>query len=65
MEIQQWLVSVMTQHPQLLMAQRSQQKEIHPLQLVTVYRPPRPQLQVSWYVVHMLVVSAFSHVGFR
>ena len=53
MEIQQVLVSVTTQYLQLLMGQRPQQQETHPLQLAKAYRPPRPQLQVSLFVVLM------------
>ena len=48
MEIQQLLVSVMTQHPQMVMQLRSQQHGPHPLQLAMAYRPP--QLQLSLYI---------------
>ena len=59
MEIQQVLVSVTTQHLQLVVGQRLQQQETHPLQLVKAYRPPRPQLQVSLYVVQVSVAWVF------
>ena len=39
MEIQQLLVSVMTQHPQLVMGNRPQQQGPHPLQLVMGQKP--------------------------
>ena len=39
MEIQQLLVSVMTQHPQLVMGNRPQQQRLHPLQLAIQQRP--------------------------
>ena len=55
MEIQQVLVSVTTQHLQLVVGQRLQQQETHPLQLAKAYRPLRPQLQVSLYVVQVSV----------
>ena len=54
MKIQQLLVTVETQHLQLVMGQRLQQQGIPLLQLVKAYRP---QLQVSLYMSHMLVVS--------
>ena len=43
------LVSVVTQHLQLVMGQEPQHQGPHPLQLAKAYRPPRPQLQVSLY----------------
>ena len=43
------LVSVMGQEPQ--------HQGTHLLQLVMAYRPARPQLQVSLYMFHNLVVS--------
>ena len=57
MKIQQLLVTVETQHLQLVVGQRLQQQGLPLLQLVKAYRPPRPQLQVSLYMSHMLVVS--------
>ena len=63
MEIQQLLVSVETQHLQLVLGQRPQQQGPHPPQLVTAYRPARPQLQVSFYVV-LVVSNMRSCVGF-
>ena len=57
------LVSVMTQHLQLVMGQRQQQHGPHPIQLAKAQRPPRPQLQVSLYIMYGSF-SVFSNVGF-
>ena len=54
MKIQQLLVTVETQHLQLVVGQRLQQQGFPLLQLVKGYGP---QLQVSLYMSHMLVVS--------
>ena len=54
------LVSVVTQHLQLVVGQRPQHQGTHLLQLVMAYRPAQPQLQVSFYVVHELVVNSMS-----
>ena len=58
MEIQQVLVSVVTQHLQLVVGQRLQQQETHPLQLAKAYRPPRPQMQVILHVVQVSVACS-------
>ena len=58
MKIQQLIVSVTTQHLQLVVGQRLQQQETHPLQLVKEYRPLQPQLQVSLYVVQVSVACS-------
>ena len=55
MEIQQVLVSVVTQHLQLVVGQILQQQETHPLQLAKAYRPPWPQLQVILRVIQVSV----------
>ena len=57
MKIQQLIVSVVTRHLQLVMGQKAQHQRTHLLQLAMVYRPARPQLQVSLYMSHMPVVS--------
>ena len=58
MEIQQVLVSVVTQHLQLVVGQILQQQETHPLQLAKAYRPPRPQIQVILHVVQVSVACS-------
>ena len=58
MEIQQVLVSVVTQHLQLVVGQILQQQETHPLQLAKAYRPPRPQLQVILRVIQVSVACS-------